>query len=61
MFAFHYPAMLALVTVPMNLQSAGKVEKADQTIQIEKADAEPDKGAKATTGKFYGCSNRVAK
>uniref|UniRef100_A0A3Q7EEV7 CCHC-type domain-containing protein n=1 Tax=Solanum lycopersicum TaxID=4081 RepID=A0A3Q7EEV7_SOLLC len=32
------------------LASAGKVEKADQTIQIEKADAEPDKGAKATTG-----------
>lgn len=53
--------MLALVTVPMNLQSAGKVEKADQTIQSEKADAEPDKGAKATTGKFYGCLNRVAK
>ncbi|KAL3339422.1 hypothetical protein AABB24_028172 [Solanum stoloniferum] len=32
------------------LASAGKVEKADQTIQSEKADAEPDKGAKATTG-----------
>lgn len=41
--------MLALVTVPMNLQSAGKVEKAVQTIQSGKADAEPDKGAKATT------------
>ncbi|XP_055818502.1 uncharacterized protein LOC129887427 [Solanum dulcamara] len=31
------------------LASAGKVEKADQTIQSGKADAEPDKGAKATT------------
>ncbi|XP_075104545.1 uncharacterized protein LOC107781168 [Nicotiana tabacum] len=32
------------------LASAGKVEKVDQTIQSEKVDAEPDKGAKATTG-----------
>ncbi|XP_059280841.1 uncharacterized protein LOC132034482 [Lycium ferocissimum] len=32
------------------LASAGKVEKVDQTTQSEKADAEPDKGAKATTG-----------
>lgn len=53
--------MLALVTVPMNLQSAGKVEKAVQTIQSGKADAEPDKGAKATTGKFYGCLYRLEK
>ncbi|MCE2055874.1 hypothetical protein HAX54_043626 [Datura stramonium] len=46
MSAFHYPAMLALVTFPMNLQSAGKVEKVDQTRQSEKADAEPGNGAK---------------
>ncbi|KAJ8573970.1 hypothetical protein K7X08_010481 [Anisodus acutangulus] len=32
------------------LASAGKVEKVDQTIQNEMSDAEPDKGAKATTG-----------
>lgn len=47
--------MHALVTIPLNLQSAGKVEKVDQTIQSEKVDAEPDKGAKATTGKFDVC------
>lgn len=53
--------MLALVTVLLNLQSAGKVEKVDQTIQSDKADAEPAKGAKATTGKFCGCLRRLAK
>lgn len=47
--------------IPLNLQSAGKVEKVDQTIQSEKVDAEPDKGAKATTGEFDVCLYGLAK